>query len=153
MTIALFPGSFDPITNGHIDILKQAAEIFDKVIIAIAYNPQKNGFLPIEERMTLIKESITEFHNVEVDAFEGLTVNYAQQMGASVIIRGLRNSQDFDYELQMAQINQKLNDNIKTIFLLPKSENLCVSSSAVREIISHGGDITSFVPQSIKEYF
>ena len=108
--------------------------------------------MQVEERIKLIKESVMNIKNVEVDAFEGLTVEYAASKGITVIIRGLRNSGDFEYELQMAQINRTLDDNIKTVFLLPKVEHSYVSSSAVREILSHGGDITNFVPQNIKEY-
>ena len=153
MTTAIFAGSFDPITNGHYDILKQASEIFDKVIIAVAYNPSKSGFLPVEERLSLIKLVIKDFKNVEADTFDGLTVNYAKKNGAKVLIRGIRNTLDFEYENQMAQINNVLNPEIKTVFLSPKPENSAISSSAVRELIEHGSEISNFVPNQIKSYF
>ena len=153
MTTAIFAGSFDPVTNGHYDILKQASEMFDKVIIAIAYNPAKSGFLPVEERLSLINLIIKDFDNVESDVFDGLTVNYAEKRGADVLIRGIRNSADFEYENQMAQINRILNPKIKTVFLTPEPKNLAVSSSAVRELIDCGGDISELVPHQIKNYF
>ena len=149
MTIAIFPGSFDPITKGHLDILKQASEVFEKVIIAVAYNPDKNGFLSVEKRLDLIKESIKDFNNIEVDFFDGLTVEYAKQKGATVLIRGLRNSKDFEYEIELAQINRTLNPKIKTVFFTPKAENSFISSSAVREILSNNGDISALVPSNI----
>lgn len=153
MTTAIFAGSFDPVTNGHYDILKQASEMFDKVIIAIAYNPAKSGFLPVEERLSLINLIIKDFDNVESDVFDGLTVNYAEKRGADVLIRGIRNSADFEYENKMAQVNHLLNAKIKTVFLIPKPENMSVSSSVVREILDCGGDISKFVPEKIKDYF
>ena len=106
MKIAIYPGSFDPVTKGHLDILKNASEIFDKVIIAVAHNGEKKGFLTVEERVMLIKESIKDFNNVEVDAFEGLTIEYAKKHGAEVLIRGLRAVSDFEYEMQLSQTNR-----------------------------------------------
>ncbi len=152
MTIAIYPGSFDPITNGHIDILKSGAEIFDKVIIAVSYNAQKQGFLPIETRVKLIEECTKDFHNVEVDFFEGLTVDYARKRGASVLLRGLRTSFDFEYELQLSQTNLALYKDIKTVFLITKPEYNFISSSCVREILMNKGDITNFVPESVCRY-
>ncbi len=152
MTIAIYPGSFDPITNGHIDILKSGAEIFDKVIIAVSYNAQKQGFLPIETRVKLIEECTKDFHNVEVDSFEGLTVDYARKRGASVLLRGLRTSFDFEYELQLSQTNLALYKDIKTVFLITKPEYNFISSSCVREILMNKGDITNFVPESVCRY-
>ena len=108
MTIAIYPGSFDPITNGHIDILKSGAEIFDKVIIAVCYNANKQGFLPIDVRTKLIKECTKNIPNIEVDSFEGLTVEYAKKRGATVLLRGLRTSFDFEYEMQLSQTNHAL---------------------------------------------
>ena len=122
MTIAIYPGSFDPITNVHIDILKSGAEIFDKVIIAVSYNINKQGFLPIDERVDLIKECVKDFPNVEVDSFQGLTVEYAKKRGAEVLLRGLRTSFDFEYEMQLSQTNNALYSNIKTVFLITKPE-------------------------------
>ena len=153
MTIAIYPGSFDPITNGHIDILKSGAEIFDKVIIAVSYNVNKQGFLPIEERVQLIKESVKDIPNVEVDFFEGLTVEYAKKCGAEVLLRGLRTSFDFEYEMQLSQTNNALYGNIKTVFLITKPEFNFISSSSVREILLNHGDISKFVPNAVCEYF
>ena len=152
MTIAIYPGSFDPITNGHIDILKSGAEIFDKVIIAVSYNVNKKGFLPIEERVQLIKESVKDIPNVEVDFFEGLTVEYAKKCGAEVLLRGLRTSFDFEYEMQLSQTNNVLYGNIKTVFLITKPEFNFISSSSVREILLNKGDISKFVPNAVYEY-
>ena len=152
MTIAIYPGSFDPITNGHIDILKSGAEIFDKVIIAVSYNANKQGFLPIETRVNLIKEAVQDIKNVEVDAFEGLTVEYAKKRGATVLLRGLRTSFDFEYEMQLSQTNHALYNDIKTVFLITKPEYNFISSSCVREILINKGDIKPFVPQAVAEY-
>lgn len=152
MAIAIYPGSFDPITNGHIDILKSGAEIFDKVIIAVSYNINKQGFLPIDERVALIKECVKDFPNVEVDSFQGLTVEYAKKRGAEVLLRGLRTSFDFEYEMQLSQTNNALYSNIKTVFLITKPEYNFISSSAVREILLNKGDIKKFVPNAVYEY-
>lgn len=152
MTIAIYPGSFDPITNGHIDILKSGAEIFDKVIIAVSYNVNKQGFLPVETRVKLIRESVKDIPNVEVDSFEGLTVEYAKKRGASVLLRGLRTSFDFEYEMQLSQTNHALYNEIKTVFLITKPKYNFISSSCVREILLNKGDITSFVPEEVQAY-
>lgn len=152
MTIAIYPGSFDPITNGHIDILKSGAEIFDKVIIAVSYNINKEGFLPVDVRVKLIEEAVKDIPNVEVDKFEGLTVEYAKKRGASVLLRGLRTSFDFEYELQLSQTNHSLYNDIKTVFLITKPEYNFISSSCVREILVNKGDISKFVPRSVASY-
>lgn len=152
MTIAIYPGSFDPITNGHIDILKSGAAIFDKVIIAVSYNINKKGFLPIDVRTKLIEESVKDISNVEVDSFQGLTVEYAKKRNASVLLRGLRTSFDFEYEMQLSQTNSALYKDIKTVFLITKPEYNFISSSAVREILVNKGDISAFVPDAVSEY-
>ena len=152
MTIAIYPGSFDLITNGHIDILKSGAETLDKVIIAVSYNVNKKGFLPIEERVQLIKESVKDIPNAEVDSFQGLTVEYAKNRGAEVLLRGLRTSFDFEYEMQLSQTNNALYNNIKTVFLITKPEFNFISSSSVREILLNHGDISKFVPNAVYEY-
>ena len=152
MTIAIYPGSFDPITNGHIDILKSGSEIFDKVIIAVSYNINKQGFLSVEERVDLIKKSVAHLNNVEVDAFEGLTVEYAKKKGADVLLRGLRTSFDFEYELQLSQTNNALNKYLKTVFLITKPEYNFISSSMVREILANKGDISKFVPKEVNDF-
>ena len=152
MTVAIYPGSFDPITNGHLDILKSGAEIFDKVIIAVSFNANKKGFLTVDERVDLIKRSITHLPNVEVDFFEGLTVEYAKKQGADVLLRGLRTSFDFEYELQLSQANNALNKNLKTIFLITKPEFNFISSSMVKEILVNNGDISNFVPEPVNDF-
>lgn len=152
MKIAIYPGSFDPITKGHLDILKTGAEIFDKVIIAVARNSEKKGFLPIEERVKLIKESVKDLENVEVDSFEGLTIEYAKKQGAKVLIRGLRAVSDFEYELQLSQANSSLSSEIKTVFLTTKPKYNFISSSTIKEIYLNNGDISKFVPEPVYEY-
>ena len=153
MTVAIYPGSFDPITNGHIDILKSGSEIFDKVIIAVSYNVNKKGFLPIDKRVELIKKSVSHIKNVEVDTFTGLTVEYAKKQNADVLLRGLRTSFDFEYELQLSQTNNALYNDLKTVFLITKPEYNFISSSMVREILANKGDISKFVPEVVNEYF
>jgi pantetheine-phosphate adenylyltransferase len=152
MKIAIYPGSFDPITKGHLDILKNAAEIFDKVIIAVAHNGEKKGFLSVDERVMLIKKSITEFDNVEVDSFEGLTIEYAKKHNAEILIRGLRAVSDFEYEMQLSQTNSALSSDIKTVFLTTKPKYNFISSSTIKEIFNNNGDISKFVPQAVFEY-
>lgn len=152
MKIAIYPGSFDPITKGHLDILKNASGIFDKVIIAVARNGEKKGFLSTEERVELIKKSIEGLDNVEVDAFEGLTIEYAKKRGGEILIRGLRAVSDFEYEMQLSQTNSALCDEIKTVFLTTKPKYNFISSSTIREILQNNGDISKFVPQAVNEY-
>ncbi len=152
MKIAIYPGSFDPITYGHLDILKNAAGIFDKVIIAVAHNGAKSGFLSIEERVELIKQSIEDIENAEVDSFDGLTIEYAKKRGANVLIRGLRAVSDFEFEMQLSQTNSALCDDIKTVFLTTKPKYNFISSSTIKEIYTNGGDISKFVPKAVDEY-
>ena len=152
MSIAIYPGSFDPITKGHLDVLKTGAEIFDKVIIAVSKNSSKSGFLSVEERVELIKASIKDLDNVEVDSFGGLTVEYAKLKGAKVILRGLRAVSDFEYEMQLSQTNSALSQDIKTVFLITKPKYNFISSSTVKDIAILGGDISKFVPEPVNEY-
>ena len=152
MKIAVYPGSFDPITKGHLDILKTGAEIFDKVIIAVARNSEKKGFLPVEERVKLIRESVKDIDNVEVDSFEGLTIEYAKKKGAKVLIRGLRAVSDFEYELQLSQANSAMWEDIKTVFLTTKPKYNFISSSTIKEIYLNNGDISKFVPDAVYNY-
>ena len=153
MRIAIYAGSFDPITKGHLDILKTAAGMFDKVIIAVAKNPDKQGFLPVSVRVGLIEKSVSDIENVEVDSFEGLTINYARQKGATILIRGLRAVSDFEYEMQLSQANSALADDIKTVFLTTKPKYNFISSSTIKEIFLNGGDVSKFVPEAVNEYF
>ncbi len=152
MKIAIYAGSFDPITKGHLDILKNAAAIFDKVIIAVAHNSAKSGFLTVDERVKLIKESVTEIKNVEVDFFDGLTIEYAKKQGANVLIRGLRAVSDFEFEMQLSQTNSALCEDIKTVFLTTKPKYNFISSSTIKEIWQNGGDISKFVPDAVFNY-
>ena len=134
------------------DILKTSAEIFDKVIIAVLNNSEKKGFLTTDERIFLIRESIKDLKNVEVDGFDGLTVEYAKKVGAKVLIRGLRAVSDFEYEMQLSQANSALAKDIKTVFLTTKPKYNFISSRTVKEIFSLGGDISSFVPETVENY-
>lgn len=152
MKIAIYPGSFDPITNGHLDVLKTGSEIFDKVIIAVSQNREKKGFLTVEERISLIESSIKGMPNVEVDSFEGLTVEYAKSKGAKVILRGLRAVSDFEYEMQLSQTNSALSEDIKTIFLTTRPKFNFISSSTVKDVALLGGDISKFVPPEVCEF-
>ncbi|MCI1274400.1 MAG: pantetheine-phosphate adenylyltransferase [Clostridiaceae bacterium] len=154
MNIAIYPGSFDPITKGHLDVLKSGSEIFDKVIIAVATNSEKSGFLPVKVRVELIKKAVKEMglRNVEVDSFTGLTIDYAKQKDAEVLLRGLRAVSDFEYEMQLSQTNSALCDNIKTVFMITKPEYNFISSSTVKEIYENNGDISKFVPKAVDEY-
>ena len=152
MKIAVYPGSFDPITKGHKKKKKTGAGIFDKVIIAVARNSEKKGFLPVDERVRLIRESVTHLDNVEVDSFEGLTIEYAKKHGAQVLIRGLRAVSDFEYELQLSQANSALCEDIKTVFLTTKPKYNFISSSTIKEIYLNNGDISKFVPQPVYDY-
>ncbi len=150
-SIAICPGSFDPITYGHLDIISRAANMFDKVIVVVASNKKKvNSFTP-EERVEMIKKCIPDLSNVEVESFDGLLADFAAQKGAKAIIKGLRAMSDFEYEFQMALTNKKLNPNVETLFLTTSAQNMYLSSSMVKQIAAMGGDISSFVPEVIKE--
>lgn len=152
MKIAVYPGSFDPITLGHIDVLRDGAQMFDKVIITVSNNISKTSLLSVEERLHLIKESVKEFDNVEVDCFNGLTVEYAKSKNATILLRGLRAVSDFEYEMQLSQTNRSLNEDIKTVFLITRPEYNFISSSSVKEILKNNGDISKFVPEPVSKY-
>ena len=148
---AICPGSFDPVTYGHLDIIQRAATMFNKVIVVVASNSSKNCSFTPEERVEMIKKCIPDLQNVEVDCFGGLLADYAAEKGATAIIKGLRAMSDFEYEFQMALTNKKLNPNVETLFLTTAAQNMYLSSSMVKQIASMGGDISSFVPDVIKQ--
>ncbi len=150
-SIAICPGSFDPITYGHLDIICRAAGMFDKVIVVVASNKNKTNTFTPEERVELIKKCIPNLPNVEVEAFGGLLADFAASKGAKAIIKGLRAMSDFEYEFQMALTNKKLNPDVETLFLTTSAENMYLSSSMVKQIAAMGGDISSFVPKVILE--
>ncbi|SEF67346.1 Phosphopantetheine adenylyltransferase [Caloramator fervidus] len=150
--IAIYPGSFDPITNGHLDVILRASKIFDKVIVAVLENPEKKSPLfTIGERVELIKKVTKNVYNVEVESFRGLLVNYAKEKGAKVIIKGLRAVSDFEYELQMAMMNNKLNNELETLFMMTSSKYSFLSSSLVKQVAMYGGCIKDLVPDEIIE--
>ncbi|MCS5589107.1 MAG: pantetheine-phosphate adenylyltransferase [Candidatus Thioglobus sp.] len=149
-TIAIYPGSFDPITNGHVDLIHRACKLFDKVIIAITQNANKNSFLSIDQRVKAVETAIEPLANTSVLSFDSLLVDFAREHNAQIIIRGLRAVSDFDYEFQLSGMNKRLNPAIETLFMTPSEEFANISSSLVREIFSLGGDISQFVPESVK---
>ena len=149
--LALFPGSFDPLTNGHVDIVLRCAHLFERVLIAVLVNPEKKPLFSPDERVQIIREVFREYPNVEVDTFAGLLVDYARERRASVIVRGLRAVSDFEYEFQMALMNRHLWPELETIFLAPNPAYSYLSASLVREIASLGGDVSDFVPGIVLE--
>jgi pantetheine-phosphate adenylyltransferase len=149
-TIAIYPGSFDPITNGHVDLINRACKLFDKVIIAITQNTSKDSFLSIDQRVKAVETAIEPLTNTRVLSFDSLLVDFAREHNAQIIIRGLRAVSDFDYEFQLSGMNKRLNPTIETLFMTPSEEFANISSSLVREILSLGGDISQFVPESVK---
>jgi len=152
MIKAIYPGSFDPITNGHIDVIKRANKIFDKVIIAVSQNINKKSFLSEEEKIEAINLSIKNLNNIEVMAFDSLLVDFARANNAQIILRGLRAVSDFEYEFQLAGMNKHLDKNIETFFLTPAEEFANISSSLVREILQLGGNIRPFIPKEAADF-
>jgi len=151
MKIAIYPGTFDPITYGHLDVIERAAEIFDRVIVTIAHNAAKQPLFTEKERLAMIREAVKEFKNVGVDSFKGLLVAYAKRKKATAIVRGLRAVSDFEFEFQMALMNRKLDAGISTVFLMPHEKYTYLNSSIVREIARFGGDIGEFVPPAVRK--
>jgi len=149
MKIAIYPGSFDPVTNGHLDILERALKLFDKVIIAVAVNSAKNPLFSMEERVQLLRAATKRYSHVEVDSLHGLLVEYVQQKKATAVVRGLRAMTDFEYELQLALMNRKLFEQMETVFLMPNEKYTYLSSNVVREIARLGGDVGKFVPSVV----
>lgn len=149
MRTALYPGSFDPITVGHLDVIERAAALFDRVVVAVMHNPAKRGCFPVERRLEMIRASVRHLPNVAVDCWDGLTVDYVRQTGATCLVRGLRGVSDYESESLLAQVNGRLLPGLETVFLLSKPEHACVSSSVVREAASFGADVSGFVPAAI----
>jgi pantetheine-phosphate adenylyltransferase len=151
MRIAIYPGSFDPLTNGHLDVVQRAAKLFDRVIVAVAKNEGKHPLFTLEERVALVGQSVKKLPNVEVDAFDGLLVNYVVSKNARAIVRGLRAISDFEFEFQLALMNRKLNENVETIFMMPKDTYTFLSSRIVKEIARLGGEVGPFVPAPVQK--
>lgn len=146
---AIYPGTFDPITNGHLDLVVRATQIFDEVIIAVSNNPRKNPLFDIDQRVAMVEESVSHLENVSIESFDDLLVNFVNKKNAKFIIRGLRAVSDFEYEFQLASGNRRLDQSIETIFLTPSEANYFISSSLVREISYYEGDVSSFVPKGV----
>ena len=149
MKLAICPGSFDPVTIGHLDIIGRARKIFDHVIVAVMVNPEKHTMFTTEERIALIQKCTKDMEDVEVVSFDGLLADYAKMRGATAIVKGLRAMSDFEYEFQQALTNRKLNPELETVFMITRAENMFLSSSIVKQIASFGGDVSIFVPACI----
>ena len=149
--IAIVPGSFDPITYGHIDIIKRSSELFDEIIVAILVNPYKKYLFSLDERVEMIEETIKDIPNIRVDAFSGLLVNYAKKVGSSVIVRGLRAVSDFEYEMQLTFMNKALDEGIETFYMMANKQYSFISSSIVKGVSGFGADLSKFVPKNVEE--
>lgn len=149
--IAIYPGTFDPITNGHLDLVARAEQIFDEVVIAVSDNPRKSPVFDVTQRLALVDEATAHIPHVTVERFDDLLVNFVARKNAKFVIRGLRAVSDFEYEFQLASANRRLDGNIETIFLTPSEANYFISSSLVREISYYQGDISSFVPKHVEQ--
>lgn len=145
----IYPGSFDPLTNGHLSLIHRALSMFDRLIVAVAHNPKKQPLFTVEERMALIREAVDNDPRVEIDSFEGLLVNYARRRKVKLILRGLRAVSDFEYEFQMANMNRTLDSEIETVFVMTGEDYFYVSSQIVREVASLGGDVSNLVPPNV----
>lgn len=151
MRVAICPGTFDPITNGHLDVIQRAARLFDHVIVAIAASEPKRPLLDLEERLELVRQAVKPFANVSADAFSGLLVEYVRMKGAQAVVRGLRAVSDFEFEFQLALMNRKLNEQVETIFMMPRESYTFLSSRLVKEIAALGGEVSEFVPAAVRE--
>lgn len=149
--VAIYPGTFDPITNGHIDLISRSLRIFDKVIVAVAPSKKKKSFFTVEERIKLIEQSIGKLKGARADSFDNLLMDYAEENGSLAVVRGLRAVSDFEYELQMALMNRRLNANIETVFMMPDQEFIFLSSTIVKEVVSFGGSVKGLVPKAVEE--
>ena len=149
MRRAIYPGSFDPVTNGHLDVIERARKLFDEVIVAVAHNDEKQALFSLQERLDLLQETVAKIDNVRITQFDGLLVEFAAAQKATAVIRGLRAVSDFEFEFQMALMNRKLEASVETIFLMPKEEFTYLSSRLVKEIARLGGDVSSFVPPAV----
>lgn len=149
MRKAVFPGSFDPFTKGHLDVLQSSLRVFDKVVVAVGYNINKSGLFTIEERIEIIKESVKNLNNVEVESYAGLTINFCNSCGADFIVRGIRSTTDFDFEQVIAQANYKLSPNIQTVFIPSSAECSFITSTVVRDLLLNGGDARIFLAPGV----
>lgn len=149
--IAVYPGTFDPVTNGHLDLVSRSLRIFDELIVAIAANPKKQPLFSLEERISLFRKTTSRLRRVTVEGFDGLLVDYVREKKAAGIIRGLRAVSDFEYEMQMALMNRRLDNSIETVFLMPNQDYSFITSTIVREAASYGGDVSSLVPRVVHE--
>ncbi|MDF2613587.1 MAG: Phosphopantetheine adenylyltransferase [Clostridia bacterium] len=150
--IGIYPGSFDPVTNGHMDIIERSSKLVDKLIVSVLINPKKNaGLFSVDERMDMLRESTSHLSNIEIDSFSGLLVDYAKYKEASIIVRGLRAVMDLDHEMQMAQINKNLSADVETVFLVTRAKYSFLSSSAVKELALFHGDFDDLVPQYVRD--
>jgi pantetheine-phosphate adenylyltransferase len=147
----IYPGTFDPVTNGHIDIVRRAIDLFDELVVTVARNPAKTCMFSLDERLMMLRESLKDFKNVVVDSFDGLVVDHAKEVGAVGIIRGLRAISDFEYEFQMALMNRKLSSGLKTIFLMPHERYTYLNSTIIRNLAQFDGDVSEFVPPIVVE--
>jgi len=150
MRTAIYPGSFDPLTNGHLDVIQRATKLFDRVIVAVAKSESKAPLFTLEERVELVRQTVSNLPTVEADAFDGLLVKYVEDRAAQAVVRGLRAVSDFEFEFQLALMNRKLNERIETIFMMPKDTYTFLSSRIVKEIARLGGDVSSFVPAHVR---